>query len=130
MTDLAVLVVLPVDPASADTPARAGLALCRSAGVDYWTAAALNLLAESALHTGNLTEAAAWATEALTVARQAGDVWPEGYALGTAAAVAAAGGRLRDAQQLATDALAVMTGLAVLAALWLCGWAVWAISVN
>jgi ATP/maltotriose-dependent transcriptional regulator MalT len=100
--------VLPVDPASADAPARAGLALCRSAGVDYWTAAALNLLAESALHTAGLPEAAAWAAEALTVARQAGDVWHEGYALGTQAAIAAAQGQLREASQLAHDSIGAM----------------------
>ena len=100
--------VLPVDPASADAPARAGLALCRSAGTDYWTAAALNLLAESALHTGGLPEAAAQATEALAVARQAGDVWHEGYALGTQAAVAAAQGQLREASQLAHDSIDAM----------------------
>ena len=88
--------------------ARAGLALCRSAGVDYWTAAALNLLAESALHTAGLPEAAAWAAEALTVARQAGDVWHEGYALGTQAAIAAAQGQLREASQLAHDSIGAM----------------------
>jgi DNA-binding CsgD family transcriptional regulator len=99
---------LPVDPASADAPARAGLALCQSAGTEYWTAAALNLLAESALHTAGLPEATARAIEALTVARQAGDVWHEGYALGTQAAIAAAQGQLREASQLAHDSIDAM----------------------
>ena len=42
---------LSSDPAVAETSAREGLALCRTAENDFWTAAALNLLAESALHT-------------------------------------------------------------------------------
>jgi predicted ATPase/DNA-binding NarL/FixJ family response regulator len=99
---------LPVDPASAAAPARAGLALCRAARQDFWTAAALNLLAESALHLGDVPGAAARADEALTVARQAGDVWHEGYALGTQAAIAAAQGQLREASQLAHDSISAM----------------------
>jgi predicted ATPase/DNA-binding CsgD family transcriptional regulator len=99
---------LPVDPATADAPARAGLALGRSAGQDFWTAAALNLLAETALHTGSLPEAADRADEALSAARLAGEVWQEGYALGTQAAIAAAQGRLREASELAHASISAM----------------------
>ncbi len=102
---------LPADPVSADAPARAGLELCRSAGQDFWTAAALNLLAESALHAGNLPEAAERADEALAVAEQVGDVWHQGYALGTQAALAAAHGRLREASQLAHDSIDAMRSI-------------------
>jgi predicted ATPase/DNA-binding CsgD family transcriptional regulator len=102
---------LPVDPAAADAPARAGLELCRSAAQDFWTAAALNLLAETALHTGSLPKAAERADEALAVARSSGDVWHQGYALGTQAALAAAQGRLREASELAHASIAAMRGI-------------------
>jgi predicted ATPase/DNA-binding CsgD family transcriptional regulator len=102
---------LPVDPAAADAPARAGLELCRSASQDFWTAAALNLLAETALHTGDLPEAAQRADEALAVATSSGDVWHQGYALGTQAALAAAQGRLREASELAHASIAAMRGI-------------------
>ncbi len=58
---------------------------------------ALNLLAEVALHTGRMEEAASRADEALSVAQAAGDGWNEGYALGTRAAIAGLLGRLREA---------------------------------
>ncbi len=48
---------LPSNPAAARQWARDGLALCRDAGDEFWTAAALNLLAEVALHTGRADEA-------------------------------------------------------------------------
>jgi predicted ATPase/DNA-binding CsgD family transcriptional regulator len=102
---------LPVDPAAADAPARAGLELCRSAGQDFWTAAAVNLLAETALHTGDLPEAAQRADEALAVATSSGDVWHQGYALGTQAALAAAQGRLREASELAHASITAMHGI-------------------
>jgi predicted ATPase/DNA-binding CsgD family transcriptional regulator len=102
---------LSSDPVAAEPIAARGLKLCRAAGDEFWTAAALNLLSEIALHTGHIDEAASRADAALSLARTAGDGWNEGYALGTAAAVAALDGRLRDAQQLANTALAVMTGI-------------------
>ena len=102
---------LPSDPASADAPAREGLELCRSAGQAFWTAAALNLLAESAMHTGDLPEATRRSAEALAEARSAGDVWAEGYALGTQAALAAAHGRLREASELAHASIEAMRGI-------------------
>jgi Predicted ATPase len=55
----------------------------------YWIAVGLNLLAEIALHTRRIDEAAASADEALAIAQAAGDGWNEGYALGTRAAIAA-----------------------------------------
>ncbi|HWG14028.1 MAG TPA: LuxR C-terminal-related transcriptional regulator [Streptosporangiaceae bacterium] len=103
--------LLSSEPVAAEASAREGLALCRTAGHDYWTAAALNLLAESALHTGRVEDAAGRADEALSVARPAGDVWHEGYALGTLAAIAAAQGRLREAGRLAQDSITAMRGI-------------------
>ena len=99
---------LSSDPAVAETSAREGLALCRTAGNEFWTAAALNLLAESALHTGRLADAASRADEALANAQVAGAVWHEGYALGTQAAIAAAQGRQREAGRLAQDSIGAM----------------------
>ena len=43
---------LSSDPAAASSLATDGLKLCREAGDGYWTAVALNLLSEIALHTG------------------------------------------------------------------------------
>ena len=102
---------LSSDPAAAESRAEAGLAQCRSAGDQFWTAAALNLLAEVALHTGRMEEAASRADEALSVAQAAGDGWNEGYALGTRAAIAGLLGRLREAQQLAQASITVMRGI-------------------
>jgi len=99
---------LSSDPAAAETLVRAGLELCREAGDEFWTAVALNLLTEIALHTGRTGEAAASADEALAIAQQAGDGWNEGYALGTRAALAAGAGQLREAEQLARASVAVM----------------------
>jgi predicted ATPase/DNA-binding CsgD family transcriptional regulator len=99
---------LPSDAASAEQLATAGLELCRSAGDDVWSAAALNLLAEAALHGGRADQAAELAGEAISVARRAADRWDEGYALGTAAAAAGRAGRLQEAQQRADESLAVM----------------------
>ena len=93
---------LSSDPAAASSLATDGLKLCREAGDGYWTAVALNLLSEIALHTGRTDEAAASADEALSIAQAAGDGWNEGYALGTRAAIAARRGKLREAEQLAT----------------------------
>ena len=99
---------LPSDPAAAGAAGRAGLELSRSAGEQFWTAAALNLLSEVALHTGRADDAASCADEALSIARTGGDRWHEGYALGIRAAVAGAHGRLREAQQLAEASLGIM----------------------
>jgi len=99
---------LPSDPAAAHALVRAGLELCREADDEFWTAVALNLLTEIALHTGRAGQAAASADEALAIARLAGDGWNEGYALGTRAALAAGAGQLREAEQLANASLAVM----------------------
>ena len=99
---------LPSDPAAAESLAANGLTLCRAAGDDFWTAAALNLLSEIALHTGRTGEAMANADEALSIAQACGDGWNEGYALGTRAAVAAQLGQLREAEQLAISSVSVM----------------------
>ena len=99
---------LSSDPAGARQWAEEGLALCRAAGDEFWTAAALNLLAEAALHTGRTDEAALHADDALALAHAAGDGWNEGYALGSRAAVAAQRGNLRAAQELADGAIAVL----------------------
>jgi predicted ATPase/DNA-binding CsgD family transcriptional regulator len=99
---------LPSDPALAEARAQEGLELCRAAGDQWWTAAALNLLSEIALHTGRTGDAAAGADEALSIAQVIGDGWNEGYALGTRAAIAGLVGRLREAQQLAKASISVM----------------------
>ncbi len=99
------------DPAAAEPDAVEGLALCRAAGDDFGTAAALNLLGEIALHTGRTDEVASWTGQALAVARRAKDGWNEGYALGTQSAAAALGGRLREAQELASAAIDIMRGI-------------------
>jgi predicted ATPase/DNA-binding CsgD family transcriptional regulator len=99
---------LPSDPAVAQSLARAGLGLCRDGGDRFWTAAALNLLSEIALHMGQMAEATARADQALATAQAAGDGWNEGYALGTRAAIAARAGQLIQAHQLATASVSVM----------------------
>jgi predicted ATPase/DNA-binding CsgD family transcriptional regulator len=99
---------LSSDPARARQWAQDGLQLCRSAGDEFWTAAALNLLAEVALHAGRPDEAAGHAEDALALARAAGDGWNAGYALGSRAAAAALRGNLREARELADDAIVVL----------------------
>jgi predicted ATPase/DNA-binding CsgD family transcriptional regulator len=99
---------LSSDPALARSLAEEGLALCRAAGDDFWTASGLNLLAEVALHTGQIDQACSRADEALSVAQACGDGWNEGYALGIRAAIAGVKGNLREAQQLAKASIAVM----------------------
>jgi predicted ATPase/DNA-binding CsgD family transcriptional regulator len=100
--------ILSSDPAAAGVLAGAGLELCRAAGDRFWTAAALNLLSEAALHAGRRDEAAARADQALSVAQAAQDGWNEGYGLGTKAAIAARAGKLREARQLGSASVAVM----------------------
>ena len=102
---------LPNEPAQARQWARGGLELCQAASLLIWAATAQNVLAEAALHTGQLAESAQWAAKALATAREAGNAWNEGYALGTQATLAAAEGRLREAQQLGETALEVMRGI-------------------
>ena len=99
---------LSTAPPVAESRAADGLALCRSAGEEFWTAAALNLLAETALHRGRMEEAASLVDEVLPIARSAGDGWNEGYALGTRAAVAGLAVQLREAQYFAEASIAVM----------------------
>ncbi len=96
------------DRAAAESLGEEGLALCREAGEDFWTATALNLLSEIAQQTGRTGEAAARADQALSAARAAGDGWNEGYALGTQAAIAARAGQLGEAEQLALASVSVM----------------------
>jgi len=96
------------DPAAAGALAADGLDLCRDCGDEYWSAAALNLLSEVALHSGRPGEAEDRANQALSVAQAAGDGWHEGYALGTRAAIAARAGKLREAEQLASASVSVM----------------------
>jgi len=102
---------MSTDPAAARAWAADGLALCQEAGEDFWTASALNLLTEIALHTKQVGEATAYAAEALAVARAAGDGWNEGYALSTQAAIAGLAGKLAEAERLATAAVDVMRGI-------------------
>ncbi|HEX7992986.1 MAG TPA: LuxR C-terminal-related transcriptional regulator [Streptosporangiaceae bacterium] len=94
-----------LDPADAAQRAKAGLELCRGRGLEFWAASALNLLAEAALHAGELAEADARATEALAVTAESGDRFNESYACGTSAAVAAYGGDLDAARRLGERAL-------------------------
>jgi predicted ATPase/tetratricopeptide (TPR) repeat protein len=96
------------DPAAARAWARDGLALCCVAGDHSWTAAALNVLSEIALQTGQFAEARERADEALAFARAAGDGWNEGYALGTSAGIAAREGKLGEAHQLVAASVSVM----------------------
>ncbi len=103
--------IMPNQPAAAQDWARQGLALCRSAGQLIWTATAYNVLAEAALHAGQLDEAERCAANALAAGRTAGNGWNEGYALGTQATLAAAHGKLREAGLVGEAALAVMRGI-------------------
>jgi predicted ATPase/DNA-binding CsgD family transcriptional regulator len=99
------------DPAGAESPARSGLELCRSAGDDFWTAAGLNLLSEIAVHTGRQDEAEALGKEAMTIAEKAGDGWNEGWSLGIRAAVAGMRGDLTSAVELAAASITVMRSI-------------------
>jgi len=102
---------LASDPAGAEPSARAGLALCRAAGDQFWTAAGLNLLSEIVLHTGQLDEAEALGREAMTIAETAGDSWNTGWALGIRAAVAGVRGNIREAAELARASIEVMASI-------------------
>jgi predicted ATPase/DNA-binding CsgD family transcriptional regulator len=102
---------LPGDPAGAEPAAREGLALCRAAGDDFWTAAGLNLLSEIVLHTGHPDEAEALGREAKGIAEAAGDGWNAGWALGIRAAVAAVRGDIPQAAELAAASIEVMRAI-------------------
>jgi predicted ATPase/DNA-binding CsgD family transcriptional regulator len=97
--------------ADAERLALAALELCWSADAQFYAAAALNSLAEVALHAGRLDDAASRAAEVLAVARAAADQFNEGYALGTMAAVAGLRGSLREAQEFGEHALRVMRAI-------------------
>jgi predicted ATPase/DNA-binding CsgD family transcriptional regulator len=99
------------DPAAAEPSARAGLALCRDAGDEFWTATGLNLLSEITLHTGQPDEAETLAREAMTISEAAGDNWNEGWALGIRAAIAGIRGNIRDAAELAEASVAIMRSI-------------------
>jgi predicted ATPase/DNA-binding CsgD family transcriptional regulator len=103
--------LLSSDPAAAEPLAQAGLQLSREAGDDYWTAAALNVLSEIAVHTGRTDEADSLAGEALHIAKAAGDTWGEGYSLGILAAVAGLRLNLVAARELASASIAVMRSI-------------------
>jgi predicted ATPase/DNA-binding CsgD family transcriptional regulator len=96
------------DQALAEPWALAGLELCHAAGDPWFTATALNVLAETALHARRPDDARHRSTEALEQARQAGDKWNQGYALGSLAAALAALGQLAEARQAAEAGLALM----------------------
>ena len=98
---------LPIDPGEAAQRAKAGLELCRAPGLEFWAAAALNLLAEVALHAGQADEAEGRAVEALAIASASGDGFNTGYASGTMAAAVAFRGDLAGALRLGEAALAV-----------------------
>ncbi|MGI9006193.1 MAG: tetratricopeptide repeat protein [Streptosporangiaceae bacterium] len=97
---------LATDHAEAARRARAGLALCREPGLEFWAASALNLLAEVALKVGQIDEAEALAAEAMKLATGSGDGFNVGYATGTRATVAAYRGDVRAALRLGELALA------------------------
>jgi predicted ATPase/DNA-binding CsgD family transcriptional regulator len=101
---------MPADPAGAERKARQGLELCQDTD-GFWAAAALNLLAQAALHTASPDKAAALASEALSAAEGAGDDWNRGYALGTQAAIAARRGALAQARCLGEASVNVMDGI-------------------
>jgi len=95
----------------AERLALEALELCWASGAPFYAAAALNSLAEVALHAGRLDEAAARAAEVLAVTRAAGDQFNEAYALGTTATVAGFRGSLREAQELSEQALGLMRAI-------------------
>ncbi|MGN6792211.1 MAG: ATP-binding protein [Streptosporangiaceae bacterium] len=96
-----------LDPADAAQRAKAGLELCRGRGLEFWAASALNLLAEAALHAGELAEADARAAEALAITSHSGDRFNASYACGTRAAVAAYSGDLDAALRLGDRSLSL-----------------------
>jgi predicted ATPase/DNA-binding CsgD family transcriptional regulator len=99
------------DPAAAEPLALDGLALCRAAGDDFWTAAGLNLLSEIALHTGRSDEAEAFGQQAMALAEAAGDGWNEGWALSLRAAIAGVRGHMAESAELANAAIDVMRSI-------------------
>jgi predicted ATPase/DNA-binding NarL/FixJ family response regulator len=102
---------LSSDPAGSEPSARSGLALCRAAGDQFWTAAGLNLLSEIVLHTGHADEAEMLSREAAALAEAGGDGWNEGWALGISAAIAAVRGDMQEAAKLASASTEVMRSI-------------------
>jgi predicted ATPase/DNA-binding CsgD family transcriptional regulator len=102
---------LPVDAAAAEPPARAGLALCRAAGDQFWTAAGLNLLSEIVVRTGHPDEAETLSQEATEIAEAAGDGWNAGWALSIRAAITAVRGDTGTAAGLARASIVVMQSI-------------------
>jgi ATP/maltotriose-dependent transcriptional regulator MalT len=96
-----------LDPADAAQRAKSGLELCQGRDLAFWAASALNLLAEAALHAGQLAEADNRAAEALSITSDSGDAFNASYAWGTRAAVAAYNGDLAGALRLGERALAL-----------------------
>jgi predicted ATPase/DNA-binding CsgD family transcriptional regulator len=97
--------------ADAERLALEALEICWASGAQFYAAAALNSLAEVALHAGRLDEASARAAEVLTVTRATGDQFNQAYALGTMATVAGFRGSLREAQELSEQALDLMRAI-------------------
>ncbi len=102
---------LPNDPAAAELLARDGLALCRAARDDFWTAAGLNLLSEIAMHTWRPDEAESFGQQAIDLAEAAGDGWNKGWALSIRAATAGVRGRVAEAAELARASIIVMRSI-------------------
>jgi predicted ATPase/DNA-binding CsgD family transcriptional regulator len=96
-----------LDPADAAQRAKSGLELCQGRDLAFWAASALNLLAEAALHAGQLAEADNRAAEALSITSDSGDAFNASYAWGTRAAVAAYNGDLDEALRLGERSLAL-----------------------
>jgi predicted ATPase/DNA-binding CsgD family transcriptional regulator len=102
---------MPVDPAGAEPAALAGLALCRAAGDEFWTAAGLNLLGEIAVHTARPDQAEPLSREATEIAEAAKDGWNVGWAFGIRAAIAALRGNMSEAGELAKASVNVMRSI-------------------
>ena len=102
---------LSSDPAGAEPLADAGLALCRAAGDEFWTAAGLNLLSEIGVHSGRLDEAESLGQQAMAIAEAAGDGWNEGWALSIRAATAGIRGHTAEAAELANASIAIMRSI-------------------
>ena len=102
---------LSSDPAAAEPLAVAGLALCRSAGDEFLTAAGLNLLSEISVHTGRPDEAESLGRQAMAIAEASGDGWNEGWALAIRAVIAGVRGRTAQAAELANASIDVMRSI-------------------
>jgi tetratricopeptide (TPR) repeat protein len=88
--------------------AGTGLAQCQQARDPRFTAAALDVLARTALASGRPQEALRRAAEAVEETRASDDWWNRGFALGSLASALAAMGCLAEARQWAETGLALM----------------------